>query len=113
MTVQLSTVQLTVGLPDVPLPQPKEQSGAAIKAKVKIRILEVLIENCPFCRQDMLRICWDGHSLHASDPQAQVLQRVVETVFRGIEVTTSLRQRSASSVSPHLKTAHPRAAAGG
>jgi len=66
---------------DVPLPQPKEQSGAAIKAKVKIRILEVLIENCPFCRQDMLRICWDGHSLHASDPQAQVLQRGLKTAF--------------------------------
>jgi hypothetical protein len=39
-----------VGLPDVPLPQPREQSGATIKAKVKIRILNVLIEKCPFCR---------------------------------------------------------------
>ena len=45
MIVQLLTVQLTVGLPEAPLPQPNEQSGAAIKAKVKIRILEVLIDS--------------------------------------------------------------------
>jgi len=44
--------------------QPRRSSGAATKARIKNRIVQVIIKKCPFCRHDMPRACQENRILH-------------------------------------------------
>jgi hypothetical protein len=85
--------------------QPMRQSGPAIRARVKNRMLNVIIENFPFCRHEMPRLLRQSYSMHfrCTSPTCEVRGAAGRRLRKSVQCACGLRRRGSPGATAYVK----------